>query len=53
MADKGEGKNRLRRVLVPFDGSMITESALPYACVLAERLDADVELLAQATPRGV
>ena len=34
-----------RRMLVPLDGSKTAESALPYARALAERLDADVELL--------
>lgn len=33
------------RILVPLDGSKTAESALPYARTLAERLDADVELL--------
>jgi hypothetical protein len=32
-------------ILVPLDGSKTAESALPYARTLAERLDADVELL--------
>jgi hypothetical protein len=35
----------LKRILVPLDGSKTAESALPYARTLAERLDADVELL--------
>ena len=33
------------KILVPLDGSSTAEIALPYARLLAEKLDADVELL--------
>jgi nucleotide-binding universal stress UspA family protein len=35
----------VKKILVPLDGSKTAESALPYARALAEKLDADVELL--------
>ena len=34
------------KILIPLDGSKTAETALPYARLLAETLDADVELLA-------
>ena len=34
-----------KKLLVPLDGSKTSESAVPYARALAERLNADVELL--------
>jgi len=34
-----------KKLLVPLDGSKTSESALPYARTLAERMEADVELL--------
>ena len=42
-----------RRMLVPLDGSKTAESALPYARVLAERLDAVVELLVVVDLDGI
>lgn len=42
-----------RRMLVPLDGSKTAESALPYARALAERLDADVELLVVVDLGGI
>jgi nucleotide-binding universal stress UspA family protein len=40
-------------MLVPLDGSKTAESALPYARALAERLDADVELLVVVDLGGI
>jgi nucleotide-binding universal stress UspA family protein len=45
MARRNEVDPMFKRILVPLDGSKTAESALPYARGLAEKLDAEVELL--------
>src|SRR5215218_3216091 len=40
-----EVRNMFKKILVPLDGSMLAEKALPYAVRLANRLDAQLFLV--------
>jgi nucleotide-binding universal stress UspA family protein len=53
MVEKQESTNMYDKILVPLDGSALSEQVLPYVRPLAKALVASIELLRTIPPEGL